>query len=197
MKARIKTHPDPLPIGAHAPDFALPGVDEKIYRLEDIDSSLFVYVQGCNHCPYVLAALDRLKRLAQAYEDKGVQFVMVNSNDAARYPDDSFEGMQTFAETHALPFPYLFDETQEVAQAYRTFRTPEILVFGEERTLAYHGRIDDNLKEPEKASTHELKDALNALLKGDAVKEPETYALGCTVKWKPGNEPVLDERSQA
>ena len=191
MKTRMKTHPEPLPIGATAPDFALPGVDGKTYHLSDFTSSVLVYVQGCNHCPYVLASLDRLKRLAQDYADKGVQFVMVNSNDAAQYPDDSFEAMQRFTEEHALPFPYVFDETQETAKAYRTFRTPELLVFDKARKLAYHGRIDDNLKEPEKATTHELKDALSALLNGEGVPEPETYALGCTVKWKPGNEPVL------
>ena len=189
MKTRLKNHPEPLPIGAPAPDFALLGVDERTYHLSDFDASVFVYVQGCNHCPYVLAALGRLKNLAQDYEDRGVQFVMVNSNDAAQYPDDSFPATQHFAKLHALPFPYLFDETQEVARAYRTFRTPEILVFNRERTLAYHGRIDDNLKEPEQASTHELKDALDALLSGETVEQPETYAVGCTVKWKPGNEP--------
>ncbi len=192
MKTRLKNHPEPLPIGASAPDFALLGVDDKPYRLSDVDAPVFVYVQGCNHCPYVLAALDRLKRLASEYGAKGVQFVMVNSNDAAQYPDDSFGAMQAFSEAHALPFPYLYDETQEVAKAYRTFRTPELLVFDERRTLAYHGRIDDNLKEPEKARTHELQDALDALLSGEAVAEPETYAAGCTVKWKPGNEPWLE-----
>ena len=166
-------------------------MDGKTYHLSDFGASVLVYVQGCNHCPYVLASLDRLKRLAQDYAAKGVQFVMVNSNDAAQYPDDDFRAMQRFAEEHALPFPYLFDETQEVAKAYRTFRTPELLVFDEARTLAYHGRIDDNLKEPAKATTHELRDALDALLSGEGVPEPETYALGCTVKWKPGNEPVL------
>ena len=193
MKTRLKNHPEPLPIGAPAPDFALPGVDGKTHRLGDFGAPVLVYVQGCNHCPYVLAALDRLQRLARDYKDKGVQFVMVNSNDAAQYPADDFAAMRRFKEAHALPFPYLFDETQEVAKAYRTFRTPELLVFGEERTLAYHGRIDDNLKEPERATTHELKDALDALLSGGAVAEPETYAVGCTVKWKPGNEPWLSE----
>lgn len=183
-------HPEPLPIGATAPDFALPGTDGRTYHLSDFHAPVFVYIQGCNHCPYVLAALGRLKKLAREYEGKGVQFVMVNSNDAAQYPEDSFGAMERFNEAHRLPFAYLFDETQEVAKAYRTFRTPELLVFGAQRTLAYRGRIDDNLKEPQNATTHELRDALDALLRGEAVTEPETYALGCTVKWKPGNEPV-------
>ena len=187
----MKTHPDVLPVGAPAPDFALPGVDGATHRLTDLDAPVFVYIQGCNHCPYVLAYLDRFKALTDEYADKGVAFVMVNSNDAERYPDDDFEGMKKFAAEHMLPFPYLWDPSQETAKAYRTLRTPEVLVFDASRKLAYHGRIDDNAKEPEAVTTHELKDALEALLAGDEVAEPETYAVGCTVKWKPGNEPVV------
>lgn len=186
----MKTHPEPLPIGAAAPDFDLPATDGRRYRLADIDTPVFVYVQGCNHCPYVLGYLERIKTLAQTYEGRA-GFVMVNSNDAETYPDDSFEAMAHFAKEHALPFPYLFDKTQEIAKAYRTFRTPEVLVFDKECKLAYHGRIDDNAKEPEQATIHELRDALDALLAGHPVSRPETYAVGCTVKWKPGNEPVV------
>ncbi len=187
----MKTHPDVLPIGAKAPDFTLVGVDGKTYRLADFDAPVLVYVQGCNHCPYVIAYLDRLEELATSYRDRGVQFVMVNSNDPATYPNDAFEPMKRFAAEHQLPFPYLHDPTQEVARAYHTVRTPEVLVFDRDRRLAYHGRIDDNAKEPEKVTSHELRDALEALLAGQPVPEPETYAVGCTVKWKPGNEPAI------
>lgn len=181
-----------LAIGAAAPDFKLPGVDGKTYQRDDFHKPIFVYVQGCNHCPYVLAYLKRLKRFARDYAEHA-DVVMVNSNDAEQYPSDDFDAMQTFAKTHALPFPYLFDADQSVARAYRAFRTPELLVFGRERTLAYRGRIDDSVKEPEAATTHEFKDALDALVAGQPVPEPETYAIGCTVKWKPGNEPALAE----
>jgi hypothetical protein len=116
---------------------------------------------------------------------------MVNSNDAKRFPEDSFENMKRFAEEHALNFPYLFDETQEVAMAYRTFRTPEPLVFDSRRRLVYHGRIDDSSKEPAKVTSYDLKDAIEAALAGKPVADPETYAVGCTVKWKEGNEPTL------
>jgi peroxiredoxin len=187
----MKTHPDMLPIGAAAPDFSLPGVDGRTYRLSDFQAPVFVYIQGCNHCPYVIAYLERLKAYAAEYGPKGVDFVMVNSNDVDQYEDDSFPAMQRFAKEHALPFPYLYDESQEVAKAYRTFRTPELLVFDRDRKLAYHGRIDDNPKEPDKATAFEFRDALEALLAGRPVPVAETFAVGCTVKWKPGNEPVL------
>ena len=187
----VQTHPEPLAIGTRAPDFSLPGVDGKRYALADFTGEVFVYIQGCNHCPIVLAYLERLKTYAEQYQPHGVDFVMINSNDAERYPDDSFEAMQRFAAEHKLPFPYLHDESQEVAQAYRTFRTPELLVFDREHKLAYHGRIDDNAKEPDKVGKRDFEEALEALLANKPVPNPETYAVGCTVKWKPGNEPVV------
>lgn len=184
------TTPAPLPIGAPAPAFDLPAVGGGRVALDDLnDAELFVYVQGCNHCPVVLANIERLTSLARAYRDRGVRFVMVNSNDADRYEDDSFEGMERFAADHDLPFPYLHDETQSVALAYRTVRTPEVLVFDAGRRLRYHGRIDDAPKDPADATTHELRDALEALLDGRRPAEPETWAVGCTVKWKPGHAP--------
>ena len=187
----MQTHPEPLAIGSVAPDFDLPATDGSRVRLSDLAADVLVYVQGCNHCPYVVAYVDRLKALASAYGSRGVAFVMVNSNDAEAYPDDDFAAMQAFARTHALPFPYLWDEDQSVAQAYRTFRTPELLVFDRERRLRYHGRIDDSAKDPAAVGQEDLREALEALLAGREVAEPETWALGCTVKWKPENVPVI------
>lgn len=177
-----------LPIGAQAPDFSLPSTGGETVALSDFDDvPVFVYVQGCNHCPYVVANIGRLTDLARRFEDRGVRFVMVNSNDADRYEDDSFEAMGRFAAEHDLPFPYLHDPEQEVALAYRTVRTPEVLVFDAERRLRYHGRIDDSAKDPSAASTHELRDALDALLDGRAPDPAETWAVGCTVKWTPAH----------
>jgi peroxiredoxin len=187
----MQTHPEPLPIGSVAPDFDLPATDGSRVALRDVGHDVFVYVQGCNHCPYVVAYAPRLAALAREYASRGVAFVMVNSNDASTHPDDSFEEMQRFAREHDLPFPYLHDEDQRVAMTYRTFRTPELLVFDRERRLRYHGRIDDNAKEPELVTKEDLREALEALLAGRDVGEPETYAVGCTVKWKPENVPVL------
>lgn len=183
------TEPIRLPIRATAPDFDLPAVSGDRVRLDDLaESQVFVYVQGCNHCPVVLAYLERLKAIARDYEGRGVAMVMVNSNDAERYPDDSFEAMERFAREHDLPFPYLHDADQSVARAYRTVRTPEVLVFDEERDLRYHGRIDDS-KDPEGVTRQDLREAIEALLAGGEPAEPETWAVGCTVKWKPGRDP--------
>jgi len=187
----MQTHPEPLAIGAVAPAFDLPATDGSRVRLSDIEADVFVYVQGCNHCPYVIGYLDRLTALAEAYAARGVAFVMVNSNDAGHRSEDDFPSMQTFAQTHALPFPYLWDEDQRVAQAYRTFRTPELLVFDRERRLRYHGRIDDSPKDAAAATQHDLRDAIDALLAGHEIAEPETWAVGCTVKWRPENVPQL------
>ncbi|MDZ7799491.1 MAG: thioredoxin family protein [Trueperaceae bacterium] len=179
-----------LDIGAQAPDFDLPAARGGRVALRDLDErDAFVYVQGCNHCPYVHAYLERLTDLARSYEPRGVRFVMVNSNDADRYEDDSFEAMQAFAREHDLPFPYLHDEDQSVARAYRTVRTPEVLLFDRDRRLRYHGRIDDAPKDPDAATTHEFRDAIEAVLAGRDIAEPETWAVGCTVKWKPGRSP--------
>lgn len=188
-------HPAPLAIGAAAPDFDLPAVNPPVrgarVRLDDVRTRLFVYVQGCNHCPYVLANVARLSHLARAYQDD-VTFVMVNSNDAEAYPDDAPPAMARFAEEHALPFAYLVDADQRVAKAYRTYRTPEVLVFDQLRRLAYHGRIDDSPKDPAGVTRHDLRDALDALIAGRAPSEPETWAVGCTVKWKAGNFPQAE-----
>lgn len=186
----MKTQPDPLPVGASAPPFDLPATDGRRYRLEDFDSDLFVYVQACNHCPYVLANVDRLVALAKVYRGKA-DIVFVNSNDATTYPNDGIEPMKAFAAEHGLPFPYLHDEDQTVARAYRAQRTPEVLAFDRRRRLCYHGRIDDSPKDPGAVTEETLRIALDALLAGREVEEPETFAMGCTVKWKQGNFPEV------
>lgn len=177
------TATDALPLGSPAPDFDLPTVDGGRLRLADVGTELFVYVQGCNHCPVVLAYLDRLQDLARGYAGRAT-FVMVNANDAERYPDDSFEAMQAFARDRRLAFAYAHDTDQSVAEAYRTVRTPEVLVFDRERRLRYRGRVDD-AKDPAAVTRHDLRAALDDLLAGRTVAVPETWAVGCTVKWTP------------
>lgn len=186
----MKMHPDPLPIGAQAPSFELPATNGETYTLGDFDGHpLFVYVQGSNRCPYVLAYIERIKSFAATYGDQGVQMVMVNSNDADESQQDVFAAMKSFDDTYELNLPYLRDADQSVAQAYRTYRTPEVLVFDADRQLRYRGRIDDNTQDPTMVESHDLRDALDALLAGEPVPEAETYPVGCTVKWKSGNEP--------
>ena len=174
----------PLKIGSKLPEFNLPAVDGKNYSPASFNSNkILVVMFTCNHCPYVQAYEDRLIKLQSDFKDKGVIFVAINSNDEKNYPEDSFENMIKRAKEKGYNFPYLRDKTQEIARNFGAIRTPEIFTFDKERTLRYHGEIDDNWKEPNKVIKHTLKEALEALLSGKPVSEPETHAIGCTVKW--------------
>ena len=186
----MQMHPEPLPLGAEAPMFELPATNGETYTLEDFAGhDVLVYVQMSNRCPYVLAYLERIKAFAATYSGQGVQFVLVNSNDASEEQPDVFANMKKFDGQYDLNIPYLRDDDQSVAQAYRTYRTPEVLVFDRDRRLAYRGRIDDNTQDPSLVERHDLRDALDALLSGDPIEHRETYPVGCTVKWRSGNEP--------
>jgi len=174
-----------LQIGDSAPSFKLPGVDGKEYSLADFrDAKLLVVVFSCNHCPYVVGSEDRMIDLANRYAPKDVAMVAINSNETENHPTDSMEHMIERAKEKGFPFPYLRDESQDVARAYGALRTPHYFVFDEERKLRYTGRMDDNPREADKAATHELADALDALLAGDAPPTPMTNPIGCNVKWK-------------
>jgi peroxiredoxin len=172
-------------IGDAALDFELPGVDGNSYSLAAIGEgkNATAVVWMCNHCPYVLAWLDRLAAVAKDYAGQGVAFAAINSNDPAKYAADDFEGMQKLAKERALPFPYLHDETQEVATAYAAERTPEIFLFDGDLKLRYHGAPDDNYEE-DQAQVPYLRNALDAVLAGQAPPIAETPAVGCTIKWK-------------
>jgi len=172
-------------LGDAAIAFELPGVDGKTYSLsalaEGKEATAVVFM--CNHCPYVLAWLDRVIAIAKDYAGKGVAFAAINANDPAKYPADSFEGMQKLAKERGLPFPYLHDETQKVATAYGAERTPEIFLFDGDLKLRYHGAPDDNYEEPQ-ASVPYLRNALDAVLAGQTPPIAETPPVGCTIKWK-------------
>jgi len=174
-----------LTYGDKAIDFELPGVDGETYTLAEIgegkEATAVIFM--CNHCPYVLAWLDRIAAAAADYASEGVAFVGINANDAAKYPADSFENMQALAKERDLPFPYLHDESQKVARAYGAERTPEIFLFDEDLELCYHGAPDDNYDESE-ASVPYLRDALDAVLDGARPPVVDTVSVGCTIKWK-------------
>jgi alkyl hydroperoxide reductase subunit AhpC len=123
------------------------------------------------------------------FEDSDVAFVLINSNDASEYPEDSFEEMVKRADGKQFPFPYCYDESQEVAKAYGALCTPHCFVFDALRRLQYKGRIDDNWKEPEKVKSRDLRDAIQALVDGKIPQIQEANAIGCSIKWKKGNEP--------
>lgn len=171
--------------GTPAPDFSLPGVDGKTYTLQRFaDAKLLVVVFTCNHCPYAKACEDRLIALQHDYQSKGVQLIAINPNDAERYPDDSFDAMKQRASEKAYPFPYLWDETQDVARAYDAACTPDIFVFDEERKLRYNGRLDDNWQEPSKVERQDLRLVLDSLLQHKHIDFEPVHSMGCSIKWK-------------
>jgi len=132
----------------------------------------------------VKAYEDRMIALAKEYQPKGVAFVLINANDPLKYPDDSFENMIKRAKEKNYPFPYLHDETQQIAKAYGAQRTPEIFLFDVNLKLRYHGAIDDNYEDPNKVTKRYFKDALDALLAGKEPALKDTPPVGCTIKWK-------------
>jgi peroxiredoxin len=174
-----------LGIGASAPDFQLPGVDGKNYSLADFKAAkLLVVVFTCNHCPYVIGSDERFAKIHADYAGKNIAFVGINSNELTHHPDDDLPHMKERAKNLNFKWPYLRDESQEVARAYGALRTPHFYVFDAARKLRYTGRMDDNPRNPGKETTRELRDALDALLKGEQPRVPLTNPIGCNVKWK-------------
>lgn len=179
---------DNLKIGDNCPDFNLKSVDGKFYSMDFFSSSnILIIVFSCNHCPYVQAYEDRIKEIQTDYASKGVKIVAINSNDQSQYEDDSFEAMIERARTKVFNFPYLRDEEQTVAKEFDATHTPEIFVFDKNRKLVYHGKIDDNWKEEDKVKNKYLREALDELIDGKEISVPETFSIGCTIKWKPEN----------
>jgi len=176
-----------LNIGSGLPDFELKGIDEKVYMTSSYrDKKILIIIFSCNHCPYVQAYEERIKKIQKEFEEKGVQIIAINSNDETGYPEDSFTNMKIRAKDKNFNFPYLRDENQSVAEAFDASHTPEVFVFDEDRKLAYHGKIDDNWKEPDQVRSRYLVNAIEQLLKGEKISVPETFSIGCTIKWKAG-----------
>ena len=167
------------------PAFSLTGVDDKTYSLNDFsDKKILIVIFSCNHCPYVQAYEDRIMELQNEFEKDGVQIVAVNSNDDVKYPDDSFDEMKKRAVAKGFNFPYLRDETQDAAKAFGATHTPQIFLFNNDRKLKYEGKIDDNWQEPDKVKSKYLRDAILEVLVEKEVSVPETFSIGCTIKWK-------------
>jgi peroxiredoxin len=167
-----------------APAFDLPGVDGRNHTLEEYgDAPVLVLVQSCNHCPYVLAWEGRINALAKDYTERGVRIVAVSSNDADAYPADSFDAMVEHAGEAGYVFDYLYDESQDVARALGSERTPEAFVFDADRRLVYHGAVDDDRDESAVTAQY-LRDGIEAALSGEAPEVGDTPPVGCTVKWR-------------
>ncbi len=174
-----------MPLNTQAPGFSLPATDGGVYSLESFaGASILVVVFTCNHCPYAVASEDILIDLQNRYSPRGVQFVAINPNDAGAYPEDSFENMKLRSAEKGLPYPYLFDETQEIARLYDAACTPDIFVFDSLRRLRYNGRINDNWQHPERVVSRDLERALEDILAGNDVSFEAVPSMGCSIKWK-------------
>lgn len=179
-------HTPACDLGWIAPGFSLPGVDGKTHRLEELKGSkgtLITFI--CNHCPYVKAVTDRVVRDANELEALGVRTVAICANDASTYPDDSFDNMKRFAEQHSFTFPYLHDESQDVAHAYDAVCTPDFFGFNADLQLQYRGRVDESGREPAGANVRrELFDAMKQIAETGLGPGNQKPSIGCSIKWK-------------
>jgi peroxiredoxin len=181
-----------LPLGATAPSFELADPSGRRVSLESLDGSPALLVAFiCSHCPFVKHVRAGFAALAAEYQKRGVAVVAIASNDAKAYPEDGPEGMAAEAKEVGYTFPYLFDETQEVAKAYGAACTPDFFLFDRERRLFYRGQMDGSRPGNGVPVTGEdLRRALDAVLAGQPAPEVQRPSLGCNIKWKPGNEPA-------
>lgn len=173
-----------LVIGDRLPAFTLPATDGSTVDSATIDAKVLAVIFTCNHCPYAKAVEERLIALGREFQGKGVRFVLICSNDAEEYPDDSFDAMKALAAARNYPFPYCQDESQDVAKSFGALCTPHCFVFDGDRRLQYKGRVDDNWKDPDAVKKRELRDAIAALVAGKVPKVQEANAMGCSIKWK-------------
>jgi peroxiredoxin len=171
--------------GWKAPAFRLPATDGKTYALDDIrgpNGTLVMFI--CNHCPYVLAVIDRIVRDARELEGLGIGVAAICANDASSHPADSFPKMKEFAETHGLPFPYLHDESQEVARAWDAACTPDFFGLNAAGELQYRGRLDASRKEAAPDARRELFEAMRMIAETGAGPRDQVASMGCSIKWK-------------
>jgi thiol-disulfide isomerase/thioredoxin len=181
-----KTPSSMLALGTLAPEFSLIDVVSRqtVNMNQSTDKVATVIMFICNHCPYVKHVNAELVRLAKDYSDKNVRFIAINANDAKQYPDDSPAHMREKAVELGYPFPYLFDETQEVARAYQAACTPDFFVFDDNNALVYRGQLDDSRPGNDiTVSGESIRTALDCLLAGKPVSENQKPSLGCNIKW--------------
>ena len=180
------TGPETTEFALPAPDFRLPGTDGKTYALADVageKGTVIVFI--CNHCPYVIAVIDRLVADARVLIEEGFGFAAICSNDAKAYPEDSFSKMKEFARAHGFPFPYLHDESQLVARAYGAVCTPDFFGYDKDKKLKYRGRLDaGRTSPPPKDARRELLEAMRAIGKTGEAPEAQIPSVGCSIKWK-------------
>ncbi len=180
-----------LELGTKAPDFELPDTKGNRVTLDQFeDAEVLVVVFMCNHCPFVKHVREEIVNIANDFKEKGVEFVAINSNDVENHPEDSPQQMAIEAEKFDYPFPYLYDESQEVAKKYRAACTPDFFVFDKDRKLSYRGQMDDSRPgNDEPLNGRDLRNALDTILEGEEITEEQKPSMGCNIKWKPGNAP--------
>lgn len=179
------------PLGMQAPPFSLPDPHGKVWSLEDFAEAPALLVMFlCYHCPFVAHIRKGLAEFAREYQGKGLAVVAITSNDTDRYPQDGPQGMLKEIQEAGYTFPYLFDESQEVAKAYRAACTPDFFLFDKDRKLVYRGQFDDSRPGNGIPVTgRDLRAAADAVLGGRPIPGPQRPSIGCNIKWKPGNEP--------
>lgn len=173
-------------LGKSAPPFALPATDGKTYSLSDVagkNGTVVVFI--CNHCPYVRAVANRMVADAETLMSEGIGFVAISSNDVSAFPEDSFDKMKVFAERHGFPFPYLYDESQDVARAYGAVCTPDFFGINREGIIEYRGRLDEGRREqPAPGAKRELVDAMRMIAETGKGPTEQVPSVGCSMKWK-------------
>jgi peroxiredoxin len=178
--------PPPAELGMPAPDFRLPATDGKTYSLKQVargKGTVIAFI--CNHCPYVKAVIDRLAEDARALMKEDVGVAAICSNDAVAYPEDSFENMKRFAREHALPFPYLHDESQKVARAYGAVCTPDFFGYDAGLKLKYRGRLDEGRTgQLPKQARRDLVEAMRGIAATGEAPRDQKASMGCSIKWK-------------
>lgn len=178
-----------LAIGTKAPVFSLPDPDQNLHSLA-ARADAYVVMFICNHCPFVQHVREELGRLGQDYGKRNVAIYAINSNDIERYPGDSPANMKQEAAQWGYSFPYLLDADQSVAKAYRAACTPDVFVFDAEQLLVYRGQLDGSRPSNDvPVDGRDVRAALDAILSGGPVNEEQTPSIGCSIKWRPGNEP--------
>jgi thiol-disulfide isomerase/thioredoxin len=181
-----------LELGTALPPFRLPDADGHLLSDRDFRGSKGLLVAFiCPHCPYVKHIRQELARFAQEYQTRGLAIVAINSNDGAAFPDDRPAGMKSEAAAAGYTFPYLYDESQHAAKAFRAACTPDLFLFDRERRLVYRGQFDDSRPGKDTPVTgSDLRAAADLLLEGQPIPANQTPSAGCNIKWKPGNEPT-------
>ncbi|MCC6981709.1 MAG: thioredoxin family protein [Bauldia sp.] len=173
-------------LGKQAPDFSLPSVNGQLYALDEIAGprgTVVVFI--CNHCPYVKAVADRMVEDARTLAAEGIGFVAISSNDVAAYPEDSFPNMKAFAEQHDFPFPYLYDESQDVARAYGAVCTPDFFGLDADGRIQYRGRLDEGRRDPPPpGARRELVEAMLMIAETGRGPVEQIPSVGCSMKWK-------------